>query len=34
MGSILRGVVIPPHGGDTLWTNLVAAYEDLSAAHP
>jgi alpha-ketoglutarate-dependent sulfate ester dioxygenase len=28
--SILRGVVIPPHGGDTLWTNLVAAYEDLS----
>ncbi len=30
MGSILRGVVIPPHGGDTLWTNLVAAYEDLS----
>ncbi len=31
MGSILRGVVIPPNGGDTLWTNLVAAYEDLSA---
>ena len=31
MGSILRGVVIPPYGGDTLWTNLVAAYEDLSA---
>ena len=30
MGSILRGVVIPPAGGDTLWTNLVAAYEDLS----
>lgn len=29
--SILRGVVIPPYGGDTLWTNLVAAYEDLSA---
>jgi taurine dioxygenase len=28
--SILRGVVIPPYGGDTLWTNLVAAYEDLS----
>jgi taurine dioxygenase len=31
MGSILRGVVVPPHGGDTMWTNLVAAYEDLSA---
>ena len=31
MGSILHGVVIPPHGGDTLWSNLVAAYEDLSA---
>jgi taurine dioxygenase len=30
MGSILRGVVIPSHGGDTMWTNLVAAYEDLS----
>jgi taurine dioxygenase len=29
--SILRGVVIPPYGGDTLWTNLEAAYEDLSA---
>jgi len=22
--------VIPSYGGDTLWTNLVAAYEDLS----
>ena len=31
LGSILRGVVIPTHGGDTMWTNLVAAYEDLSA---
>jgi len=29
--SILRGVTIPEYGGDTLWTNLVAAYEDLSA---
>jgi alpha-ketoglutarate-dependent sulfate ester dioxygenase len=29
--SILRGVVIPPYGGDTMWTNLVAAYEDLSS---
>jgi alpha-ketoglutarate-dependent sulfate ester dioxygenase len=31
MASILRGMVVPDHGGDTLWTNLVAAYEDLSA---
>lgn len=29
--SILRGVTIPPYGGDTLWTNLVRAYETLSA---
>jgi alpha-ketoglutarate-dependent sulfate ester dioxygenase len=28
--SILRGAAIPPYGGDTMWTNLVAAYEDLS----
>ena len=27
MGSILRGVVVPPYGGDTQWTNLVVAYE-------
>jgi alpha-ketoglutarate-dependent taurine dioxygenase len=31
MGSILHGVVIPPYGGDTQWTNLVVAYERLSA---
>jgi taurine dioxygenase len=31
MGSILRGVVVPEYGGDTQWTNLVAAYEELSA---
>lgn len=31
MGSILRGVVIPPYGGDTQWTNLAIAYETLSA---
>ncbi len=30
MGSILRGVVIPPYGGDTQWTNLVTAYDELS----
>jgi alpha-ketoglutarate-dependent sulfate ester dioxygenase len=29
--SVLRGAVVPPYGGDTLWTNLVLAYEDLSA---
>lgn len=28
--SILRGVTIPPYGGDTLWTDLVAAYQGLS----
>ncbi len=28
--SLLRGVVIPPYGGDTQWTNLVAAYQALS----
>jgi alpha-ketoglutarate-dependent sulfate ester dioxygenase len=31
LGSILRGVVVPPYGGDTLFTNLVAAYAALSA---
>lgn len=30
MGSILRGVVVPPYGGDTQWTNLVVAYDRLS----
>jgi taurine dioxygenase len=30
MGSILRGIVVPPYGGDTQWTNLVVAYETLS----
>jgi taurine dioxygenase len=29
--SVLRTVVIPPVGGDTLWANTVAAYEDLPA---
>jgi alpha-ketoglutarate-dependent taurine dioxygenase len=28
--SILRGVTIPPYGGDTQWTNLVRAYDTLS----
>jgi alkyl sulfatase len=30
MASILRGVVVPPYGGDTQFTNLVVAYERLS----
>ena len=28
--SILRGVTIPPYGGDTFWTNLIVAYDGLS----
>lgn len=28
--SILRGVDIPPYGGDTIWYNAVMAYESLS----
>jgi taurine dioxygenase len=31
MASILRGVVVPPYGGDTQFTNIIAAYENLSA---
>jgi alpha-ketoglutarate-dependent sulfate ester dioxygenase len=30
MASILRGLVVPPYGGDTQWTNLAAAYAELS----
>jgi alpha-ketoglutarate-dependent taurine dioxygenase len=30
MGSILRGLVVPPYGGDTQWTNLAVAYSTLS----
>src|SRR5579864_4723222 len=29
--SVLRSVVIPPFGGDTVWANTVAAYEGLPA---
>ena len=28
--SILRGVTVPPYGGDTTWTNLAVAYDHLS----
>lgn len=27
--SVLRSVTVPPHGGDTVWANTVAAYEGL-----
>lgn len=30
--SILRGVVVPAFGGDTLWSNTATAYRDLPAA--
>ncbi len=29
-GSILRAEEVPPHGGDTTWTNLAAAFEGLA----
>lgn len=32
MASILRGVTVPPYGGDTQWTNLAAAFCALSPA--
>jgi alkyl sulfatase len=31
LGSVLRALVIPPAGGDTSWSNTVAAYNDLPA---
>src|SRR5437868_9438945 len=30
--SVLRAVVVPPHGGDTVWANTAAAYEELPPA--
>jgi alpha-ketoglutarate-dependent sulfate ester dioxygenase len=30
--SVLRGVIIPPHGGDTVWANTVAAYDGMPPA--
>jgi taurine dioxygenase len=32
LGSVLRGAIIPDHGGDTLWASMYAAYEALSDA--
>jgi len=29
LGSVLRALVIPPYGGDTVWANTVTAYQDL-----
>ncbi|MFZ4639577.1 MAG: TauD/TfdA dioxygenase family protein [Nodosilinea sp.] len=31
MGAVLRAVELPPVGGDTIWANTVAAYQDLPA---
>lgn len=30
MASVLRAVVVPPAGGDTMWANTAQAYEDLT----
>ena len=30
LAAILRGVTVPPFGGDTAWTNLAVAYDALS----
>ena len=30
--SVLRAVVVPPYGGDTVWANTAAAYEELPPA--
>lgn len=30
--SVLRAVVLPPHGGDTSWADSQLAYESLSPA--
>jgi taurine dioxygenase len=31
MGTVLRSVIVPPKGGDTLWSSMTAAYDGLSA---
>ena len=30
LGSVLRGAIVPDHGGDTMWSSMYAAYEALS----
>jgi taurine dioxygenase len=30
MGTVLRSVIVPPKGGDTVWASMTAAYEGLS----
>ena len=30
MGTVLKAVVVPPRGGDTLWSSMTAAYAGLS----
>lgn len=30
LGSLLRGIIIPPVGGDTMFTNMTLAYDTLS----
>ena len=30
MGTVLRSVIVPPKGGDTLWSSMTAAYNGLS----
>ena len=31
MATVLRSVIVPPRGGDTLWSSMTAAYDALSA---
>jgi taurine dioxygenase len=31
MGTVLRSVIVPPRGGDTLWASMTAAFQGLSA---
>jgi len=30
MGTVLKSVIVPPKGGDTLWASMTAAYDGLS----
>lgn len=30
MGTVLKSVIVPPRGGDTLWSSMTAAYNGLS----